>query len=58
VHAVVVDASALADGHAELAEAVAARGARLVVADVAVPGEPRHDPVKLAATYAEVLGSI
>jgi hypothetical protein len=36
---------------------VAAYGARLVVDDVAeAPGTPRHDPVKLAATYSKIIG--
>ncbi|WP_210437665.1 gluconeogenesis factor YvcK family protein [Nocardioides xinjiangensis] len=55
VHAVLVDASALADDHPRLEKAVADRGARLVVADVAVPGEPRHDPERLAAAFREIV---
>ena len=55
VHAVLVDTSALADGHAELDKAVADRGARLVVADLAVPGEPRHDPDRLAAAFRQIV---
>jgi 2-phospho-L-lactate transferase/gluconeogenesis factor (CofD/UPF0052 family) len=41
----------------EQLEAVArSRGARLVVADLALgDGSPRHDPVKLANAYADVL---
>ncbi|GAA5119743.1 uridine diphosphate-N-acetylglucosamine-binding protein YvcK [Alloalcanivorax gelatiniphagus] len=55
VHAVLVDASALADDHAALSMAVAERGARLVVADIAVPGEPRHDPDRLAAAFRQIV---
>ncbi len=55
VHAVIVDTSALADDHAELDKAVADRGARLVVADIAVPGEPRHDPDRLAAAFRRIV---
>jgi uncharacterized cofD-like protein len=55
VHAVLVDASALAEGHAELDKAVTDRGARLVVADIAVPGEPRHDPDRLAAAFRQIV---
>ena len=40
----------------ELADMVAAYGARLVVEDVAeAPGSPRHDPVKLAAAYSKIV---
>jgi uncharacterized cofD-like protein len=55
---VVVDRSGVA-GLTEL-EAVAARcGARVLVADVARDdGSPRHDPAKLAAAYAGILGSL
>jgi uncharacterized cofD-like protein len=46
------------DGLDELAEAVRAYGARLVVADIAVAdGSPRHDPELLAAAYREILVS-
>jgi len=55
VHAVLVDASAIADDHARLEKAVADRGARLVVADIAVPGEPRHDPDLLAEAFRTVV---
>ena len=34
-------------------------GAQLVVADIARDdGSPRHDPEKLAAAYAEILGGL
>jgi uncharacterized cofD-like protein len=55
VHAVLVDSSALADDHARLEKDVADRGARLVVADIAVPGEPRHDPVRLAEAFRRIV---
>lgn len=55
VHAVLVDSSALAGDRDHLEKAVADRGARLVVADVAVPGEPRHDPDRLAAAFARIV---
>jgi uncharacterized cofD-like protein len=55
VHAVLVDSSALAGDRDNLEKAVADRGARLVVADVAVPGEPRHDPDLLAAAFARIV---
>ena len=55
VHAVLVDSSALADDHAELERAVVDRGARLVVADLAVPGEPRHDPDRLAEAFRQIV---
>ena len=50
-----VDTSALADDHERLAKDVAGRGARLVVADIAVPGEPRHDPDRLAAAFGRIV---
>ena len=55
VHAVLVDSSALADDHARLEKDVADRGARLVVADVAVTGEPRHDPDRLAEAFRRIV---
>lgn len=54
VHAVLVDASSLADDREVLEKVVADRGTRLVVEDIAVPGEPRHDPVLLAAAFARI----
>jgi len=53
-HTVVADPSALDEGD-ELAKAVAGRGCDLLVADVAVPGEPRHDPVRLADVFRDLL---
>ena len=55
VHAVLVDASSLADDRERLEKAVADRGARLVVEDIAVPGEPRHDPDRLAAAFSQIV---
>ena len=59
VGTVLVDRSEVVDG-ADLGELEALAdkcGARVVVADVARDdGSPRHDPVKLAAAYAEILG--
>ena len=57
VDVVLADQSSLAD-EAALRRVVTDLGAELVVADVAADdGGPRHDPVKLAATYARVLGA-
>jgi uncharacterized cofD-like protein len=55
VHAVLVDSSALAGDRDQLEKAVTDRGARLVVEDIAVPGEPRHDPDLLAAAFARIV---
>ncbi len=55
VHAVLVDASSLADDRDRLEKAVSDGGARLVVEDIAVPGEPRHDPDRLAAAFARIV---
>jgi uncharacterized cofD-like protein len=56
-HTVLVDPTSVSDLH-ELDSAAASWGSRLVVSDVARDdGTPRHDPVKLAAAYAEVLRS-
>lgn len=55
VHAVLVDASSLADDREVLEKVVADRGTRLVVEDIAVPGEPRHDPELLAAAFARIV---
>lgn len=55
VHAVLVDSSALAEDRDELEKAVADHGARLVVEDIAVPGEPRHDADLLAAAFARIV---
>ena len=55
VHAVLVDAGSLAGEREALEEAVAERGARLVVEDIAVPGEPRHDPDRLAVAFRRIV---
>ena len=59
VHAVLVDATSLAGSGAadreHLEKVVAHHGAHLVVADVAVPGEPRHDPDRLAAAFRRIV---
>ncbi|HSN42452.1 MAG TPA: uridine diphosphate-N-acetylglucosamine-binding protein YvcK [Propionibacteriaceae bacterium] len=48
-------AFALSDPH--LAQFAESMGARLVVADLAMrDGTPRHDPLRLGAVYAEVMG--
>jgi uncharacterized cofD-like protein len=55
---VVVDHSGAAD-LGELEALAATCGARVLVADVARgDGSPRHDPEKLAAAYAGILGSL
>lgn len=55
IHTVLADEASVGAGLEELEHTVAALGARLVVADVAVDdGTPRHDPVKLAAAYARI----
>ncbi len=55
VHTVVADASSVVGSHAALERIVADRGARLVVDDIAFPGEPRHDPARLAAVFARII---
>jgi uncharacterized cofD-like protein len=56
VDTVLADARSVSDRWA-LEEAVEKAGARLVVADIAMDdGSPRHDPVKLAAAYDDLLG--
>jgi uncharacterized cofD-like protein len=55
VDAVLADSSGVADLRL-LEETVTGLGGELVVADVAVPdGSGRHDPVRLAAAYQQVL---
>ena len=55
VHTVLADLTTVGDGADELARTVAAYGAELVVADVALgDGTPRHDPAKLADAYAGI----
>ncbi len=55
VHAVLVDSSAVGGDRERLEKVVADRGARLVVEDIAVPGEPRHDPDLLAAAFGRIV---
>ena len=55
VHAVLVDPTALVDDGTEVERLVTAHGGRLVVDDVAVPGEPRHDPDRLAAAFRRIV---
>ena len=58
VGTVLVDRSAAGD-LGDLEERAAKCGARVVVADVASDdGSPRHDPVKLAAAYEEILAGL
>ena len=55
IHTVLADASSVPDCSA-LEEAVERAGARLLVADIAMDdGSPRHDPVKLAAAYDDLM---
>jgi uncharacterized cofD-like protein len=55
---VVVDRSGAGDV-AALEALAGERGARVLVADVGLgDGSPRHDPVKLAAAYAEILADL
>lgn len=57
IHTVLADAASVGEGLEDLLEVVRAAGAELVVADVACDdGSPRHDPAKLAAAYARILG--
>jgi hypothetical protein len=45
-----------AAGDSHLADWAAALGAELVVADLAArDGSPRHDPLRLASAYAEIM---
>ena len=55
VHTVLADATSVGDGREALAKLVTDRGARLVVEDIAVPGEPRHDPALLADAFARIV---
>jgi uncharacterized cofD-like protein len=56
VDAVVADTDAVADARG-LMSGVSALGARLVLAPIAAgDGTPRHDPRRLAAAFAQVLG--
>lgn len=54
---VLADRGCVGDEAAALERTVASYGARLVLADVMVDdGSPRHDPAKLAAAYARIMG--
>ena len=54
---VLADRGCVGEESAALEQTVAAYGARLVLADVMLDdGSPRHDPVKLAAAYAHIMG--
>jgi uncharacterized cofD-like protein len=54
---VVLADSGFASDDPHLAARAEALGARLVVADLAArDGSPRHDPLRLASAYAEILG--
>ena len=55
VHTVLADASSVGGDRDLLEKAVADRGARLVVDDLAVPGEPRHEPALLADAFARII---
>jgi uncharacterized cofD-like protein len=55
VHTVLADAASVAPDREVLEELVATRGARLRVEDIAVRGEPRHDPERLAAAFAAIV---
>ena len=54
---VVLADSGFASDDPHLASRADSLGARLVVADLAArDGSPRHDPLRLASAYAEILG--
>jgi uncharacterized cofD-like protein len=53
---VIADPTAVRDRGA-LEAAAAPLGARVQLSPVAVPGEPRHDPTRLAAAFREAFGS-
>jgi len=56
IHTVLADRTGVGDGLEELQESADAFGARLVLADVAADdGSPRHDPVKLATAFAQII---
>jgi uncharacterized cofD-like protein len=58
IDTVLADTASVRDGLDDLLEVVQATGAELVVADVACDdGSPRHDPARLAASYARILGT-
>lgn len=55
VHTVLADRACVAAEVDELEKVVTERGARLVVEDLAVSGEPRHDPDLLAAAFVRIV---
>jgi uncharacterized cofD-like protein len=56
IHTVLADSRSVGDGLDDLLEVVRATGAELVVAGVARDdGSARHDPARLAASYARIL---
>jgi uncharacterized cofD-like protein len=55
VHTVLADTSSVGGDRDRLEELVTRRGARLMVDDLAVAGEPRHDPGLLAAAFARII---
>jgi uncharacterized cofD-like protein len=56
LHTVIADADSVVDRHG-LLSAVRECGAELVLAPVALDGAPRHDPERLAAALATVVGA-
>jgi uncharacterized cofD-like protein len=55
IDVVLADRTAVRGATAELVKAASRLGARLVVADLAVgDGSPRHDPRRLAGTFAQI----
>ncbi|ABL82032.1 MULTISPECIES: uridine diphosphate-N-acetylglucosamine-binding protein YvcK [unclassified Nocardioides] len=58
IDTVLADERSVRDGLDDLLEVVDATGAQLAVADVACDdGTARHDPAKLASSYARILGA-
>jgi uncharacterized cofD-like protein len=55
VHTVLADRACVAAEVDAIRAAVQAHGARLVVADLAVPGEARHDPSRLSQAFAQIV---
>lgn len=55
VHTVLADTASLGGERELLEKVVADHGARLVVDDISVPGEPRHDPDRLAAAFRRIV---
>ncbi|CAM3777925.1 gluconeogenesis factor YvcK family protein [Nocardioides zeicaulis] len=55
VHTVLADTASLGGERELLEKVVHDRGARLVVADISVPGEPRHDPDRLADAFRRIV---